>query len=264
MWNEHRARIPWLDKKMTSSSNNRISMQRLQRSGRSLLAMSFLILLVACSGEPRPATPPDRFQGRGANPVFIISHGWHTGVMLQAPAAQQRIPQLATDFGDIAYLEFGWGERDFYEAADPGVLAALRAVFPGASVVHVVGIEDLSSWYLADAGVVKLCLNSDELAALLDFLAGSFELSAEGEVLPRGRSQAMGRFYNGAGRYHLANTCNVWTARALQSIGMKLSSGNKLTAGSVMKYLDQQPTAQRLDRGSAPGEQPVAAEDLCP
>lgn len=221
-------------------------------AGRPLLAISFLVLLAACSGEPRTVVAPGAFTGVGGKPVFIVNHGWHTGVMVEAPAAQQRIPHLAERFGDISWLEFGWGDRDFYEADSAGALDALRAIFPGESVVHVVGLHHLSSSYLTGAGLVRLCVTEAELTALLDFLVASFEVDPEGVVLPRGRSQAMGQFYNGAGRYHLAQTCNVWTARALQSIGMELSSRRKLTAGSVMSYLEGHPAAEVLRRAGAP------------
>lgn len=213
-----------------------------------LLLSALFLLLAACSGEPRPVAPPGKFGGHGEIPVLVINHGWHTGLLLDAQPAQARLPQLAERFGSVAYLEFGWGERDFYEATDAGVWLALQALLPGETVMHVVGINnsDELNRYLADAGVARLCLNEDELTALLEFLAASFQLTPEGQLMARGRSHAMGQFYNGAGYYHLANTCNVWTARALQSVGMALSSGTKLTSGSVMDYLERHPDVEVL------------------
>lgn len=221
-------------------------------SGRKLLCILLALLLVACSGEPRPVTPPGPFGGHGAIPVFVVNHGWHTGVMVDAASAQQRIPQLAQRFPGVAWLEFGWGNRDFYEADEAGVLLALRAIFPGETVVHVVGLYEKPFDYLGSAGAARLCIDEAQLAALLDFLAASFEFTPSGEPLPRGRAHAMSQFYNGAGSYHLANTCNVWTARALQSLGMELSSGGKLTAGSVMKYLERHPSVEVLSRVEQP------------
>ena len=47
------------------------------------------------------------------------------------------------------------------------------------------------------------------------------------------------QFYRGAGEYYLTNTCNKWTAKALQSAGMDISPGFKLTADSVMGYIKE-------------------------
>src|SRR5690606_42111815 len=61
------------------------------------------------------SVPPGPFSGDGEIPVFVVNHGWHTGVMVDAASAQQQIPQLAQRFPGLAWLEFGWGNRDFYE-----------------------------------------------------------------------------------------------------------------------------------------------------
>src|SRR5690606_14626767 len=84
-------------------------------SGRKLPCVLLALLSVACSGEPRPVVPPGPFSGDGEIPVFVVNHGWHAGVMVDAASAQQQIPQLAQRFPGLAWLEFGWGNRDFYE-----------------------------------------------------------------------------------------------------------------------------------------------------
>ena len=46
------------------------------------------------------------------------------------------------------------------------------------------------------------------------------------------------QFYEGTGRYSMLNTCNVWTAKGLNSAGFDISPMFNLTAGSVMNYLE--------------------------
>ncbi|MDP6343627.1 MAG: DUF2459 domain-containing protein, partial [Alphaproteobacteria bacterium] len=45
------------------------------------------------------------------------------------------------------------------------------------------------------------------------------------------------RFYEGAGEYHLLNTCNTWTARALRQAGLAVDPGNAVTADDLMAQL---------------------------
>ena len=55
------------------------------------------------------------------------------------------------------------------------------------------------------------------------------------------------QFYKAKGDFHIFNTCNKWTAKGLESAGMKISTTFKLTAGSIMNYLSMERTSGRID-----------------
>ena len=48
------------------------------------------------------------------NEVYVVNHGWHTGFVLPASDIQQVIPELKNRFGNAPYIEFGWGDNEFY------------------------------------------------------------------------------------------------------------------------------------------------------
>ena len=82
-------------------------------------------------------------------------------------------------------------------------------------------------------------LRACEDSRVLEFIKDSFQKDQDGYIIPEhhgiyGDSQ----FYTGVGRYQLFNTCNKWTAKALNSGGYHLDPTFKLTSSSVMSSLD--------------------------
>lgn len=214
-------------------------------------------LLNACSAGPQVVDPPGPFSGAGDTAVYVAHLGWHTGFVLPAPAIQARLPELKERFGDVPYLQFGWGDRDFYQADELNIGYAIKAaLWPTETVMHTRRIpQDLANYY-AGIGLVKLCTSAAELSSLLDFIAASFHQSPEGQIVATQANCGRGcQFYAGAGQYYLTNTSNTWTAKGLQSLGMDVSTRFKLTADSVMNYLHDHSQAQTLERK----EQPVEA-----
>ncbi|NOQ14006.1 MAG: TIGR02117 family protein [Methyloprofundus sp.] len=197
----------------------------------------FLVVLCACPTKPYALKHQDRFSGTGSNEVYVISHGWHTGFVVPAKDIQIKIPKLKNRFASSKYIEFGWGDKEFYLAKEKTSGLAIKAVFwPTESVVHVVPVSRNLFPFVPDIEVEKLCLTDDEFLSLIDFIVNSFDKDSKGEVLELqtgivGDSQ----FYKGVGDYYFMNTCNNWTAKGLQSVGMNTFSLFKLTADSVMR-----------------------------
>ncbi|GAA3935793.1 TIGR02117 family protein [Litoribacillus peritrichatus] len=208
-----------------------------------------VLALTACSTLPKAidAQNPDVLvpsqQPVKLHRVYIVSHGWHTGIVIPAQEIQRVIPELRARFGNTGYLEFGWGDKGFYQSPEITVGLTLQAIFwPTDSVVHTVAVPSDVEAYFGSSEVSGLCLAELEYAALVEFISESFARDASGSVISTktglyGESQ----FYTGIGNYHLMNTCNKWTAKGLQSAGLDISTTFKLTASSIMSYLaDQQ------------------------
>lgn len=194
------------------------------------------LLGTGCSNLPREVAPC-RNGGERTESFQLVRYGWHTGVVVAAADLNRRLPDLRQRFPRASHYELGWGDAGFYQSAEADSGMALRAMFrsPG-TVVHVVGLGEDLAWHLERVEVRELRATAENHRRLLDFLESSFARGNDGRLIAAapglfGDSQ----FFNGAGRYHLCNTCNTWTAKALRSAGVGVGSGRKLTADAVMR-----------------------------
>lgn len=205
-------------------------------------------VLAACSSAPEVVNTADPFSGSGDRAIYVANHGWHTGVVVPAAVLPDRLQGVRARFPSADWFEFGWGDKDFYQAKEMTAGLALQAaLWPTDTVVRVVSLPRDLPRYFANAGVVKLCATDAELMSLVDFISRSFARDSKGNVRPEaGTATSRSQFYAGSGQYHLMNTCNTWTAKGLASLGMDVSTTLKLTAGSVMDYLRDNSDAEVL------------------
>jgi uncharacterized protein (TIGR02117 family) len=178
--------------------------------------------------------------------AYIVSNGWHAGVVVPAwrinvllPDIQKRFEKSAATPAGVNYYEIGWGDRGFYEAKEITTLMAFQALFnsPG-SVMHVVAVHNPAKAFGKNE-VVKFCLSEAQLANLEKYIVSSFATTTKGELISRrpglyGDSQ----FFEAAGTYHFLNSCNTWAAKALRSAGFDIKPTFKLFASQVMNNID--------------------------
>ena len=170
--------------------------------------------------------------------VFVSSNGWHTDITIaRADIPEGSIPESA-DFHDAVFLQFGWGDENYYTNPDPGIGTTLGAAFPGPSVVHLAGLSRPPSETFAGVEQVTLTLDADKFERLVGYLHDSFERGGK----TRAASSAPGvygfsRFYSATGEFHLFNTCNTWTARGLAAAGLDVSAAGVQEADDVMRQL---------------------------
>lgn len=191
-----------------------------------------LLLPIACVSQPQKIEA----MTAGGQAVYVISHGWHTGFILPAKAIQNALPKLKQRFPDTPYIEFGWGDKGFYQTNEITTGLTLRAMFWSAgSVIHAVAVPENIEDYFSHSEVEKLCLTDKAYASLIQFISDSFYRNSNGEIVElKNGIYGNSQFYQGAGTYHLLNTCNKWVANGLASAGMDIYPTFKLTAGSVM------------------------------
>ena len=205
------------------------------------------LILSACSLKPYVVNPAIEQTIAGEIEIFIVSHGWHTGVVIPAADIQQKIPKLKDRFRSSAYIEFGWGDKDFYQAKEITTSLTLRAIFwPTSTVVHTAAKNDYFYTYFPTNNILAIKLDSNRYSSLLQFISNSFYKDENDEIIEL-KSGIYGdsQFYKGVGDYYLLNTCNKWTAKALKSAGLDLIPIFNLTAGSIMdsarKYSNIEP-----------------------
>ena len=170
--------------------------------------------------------------------VFVSSNGWHTDITVaRADIPEGRIPESA-DFGNAVYLQFGWGDADYYTTPDPGIATTLGAALPGPAVVHLAGLRARPGAAFTGVEEIALSLEEEHFIRLITYLHDSFERSGA----PRAESVAPGvydfsRFYPATGEFHLFNTCNTWTARGLATAGVDVSASGTQSADDLMRQL---------------------------
>jgi len=196
-------------------------------------------LLSACFSKSYAVKPLNETDTARGEKIYVVNHGWHTGFVVPARQIQDQLPKLKKRFGDTPYIEFGWGDRAFYQAEEVTTGLVLQALlWPTESVIHAVAVPEKANEYFLNSEVIKLCLNTAEYSSLISYISNSFLKDKNGEILQLqdgiyGDSQ----FYTAVGHFNLINTCNKWTAKGLQSAGMDISPTFKLTAGSVMNFV---------------------------
>lgn len=205
----------------------------------SVVALS--LLLLACGTHPQAIESDISYSGQGENKIFIASHGWHTGLIVPSKAVFLHLPELKSRFPYAPYIEFGWGDKGFYQAQEITTKITVRAIFwPSESVVHAVAIPtDNVEAYFSSSDVNTVMITEEELDQLSQFIASSFARSDDKIISQKLGIYGDSQFYKGVGSYYVMNTCNKWTAKGLQSMGMDISPMFKLTSDSVMDYLDE-------------------------
>ena len=171
------------------------------------------------------------FAANAAHRIWVVSNGWHSGIVLaRADVPESVIPEIA-DFPHARFFEFGWGDAEFYPAREAGAWLALRAAFPGPAVMHVSGLPDHPARIWPNVTILSFAVNAEALRRLLDFLRNSFDRAGAGRAVVSARGvYPFSLFYPAMGRFHLFKTCNSWTAQALNAMGLGASLGGVNTA----------------------------------
>lgn len=209
------------------------------------LAALAAALLVACV----PTLPsPDEDGERRTRAVHVVSNGWHTAIVVprQAVAATGLVPEAA-DFAGAAYLEFGWGDREYYPARRTTIGMTLRAALtPTPAVMHVAGRARLPE--PGDGReTIRVALSETGLRDLARAISGAFDRPEGGRARPVAAGlYAHSHFYPARGSFHLFNTCNTWTARMLRAGGVGLSPSGVVTADDLMTRLRAAPGAEAV------------------
>ena len=194
-----------------------------------------LLVGAACVTIDGQAVPA----GAGSKPhrVYVVQSGWHAGLILDAAdISPSALPEIR-DFPGARYIEFGWGDWDYYQAPDPGLGLATKAAFwSQGSVLHVYPVRGSLETEYAGREVLEIPVGDLGFDRLVAFVSQTFA-RPEGFKPASGWAATAagiaGRFYKAEGKFHLFRNCNSWIAEALRSGGIPLS-GFIVTSGSLM------------------------------
>lgn len=200
---------------------------------RVLVAATSIVVLGGCAAK-WPDAPPSP---AAAHDIHVVSHGWHTGVVLARDDLGDALAFVRDELGEAPWYEFGWGDKGFYQAREITSGLAVRAVFwPTDSVMHVVAVPLPPDRYFVASEAIRVPLSAAGAAGVAGAIAASFA-PPEGGAAPSPTKRGLyghSLFFDGEGSYHLLRTCNTWTARTLTAGDVPIRAFLTLTAGSVM------------------------------
>lgn len=123
------------------------------------------------------------------------------------------------------YISFGWGDRAYYTEVeswdDLNLKTALRAAcLPTVSAMHV---QYLLTKPDPGETTIPLQLTEAQIKFLVHYILSSVQKNGEGQgiLIPGVSRYKTDRFYEAYGTYHMFNTSNNWTNRALKKMGIR-------------------------------------------
>jgi len=206
---------------------------------KSLLRQSahLIFLLVclthACSNPPAEILSTG--DERNIRTVFIVHDAWHSAVVIRTADISTAVLPEMKDFPSDEYLEFSWGDKDYFPAPNGGVGLVLKAAFwSSGSVLHVVGFRDTVGKTFPGAEIIEVVLSEERFQGLIKFISDTFSRPyPPTPAEPRPGLFPNGRFYSAEGKFSVLRTCNTWVAEALRAAGLPISPSYVITAGNL-------------------------------
>jgi len=201
---------------------------------RILMHFFLVVACCACAAPVMDLFPPG--DNASTKPIYLVSHGWHAGIVLRRADIPADLWPGNVDFPYAEFLEVGWGDKQYYQTPDAHFGITLRAaLWPTSSVLHIVGFSGAVTAYYSSSEIIEIKLGEPGFELLSRYIAASFARDESGQALPLGRGlYGNSRFYLSHESYHLFNTCNVWTARALRAASVPITPSFSITVEQLM------------------------------
>ena len=171
--------------------------------------------------------------------AFVVHDSWHAAIVLKRlDIPLEAIAELA-DFPQAEFVEFSWGDRDYFPNPQSGVIAAIKAaLWSGGSVIHLVGFTGSVEAFYRSAKITELQLTARSYEGLLAYLSETFARpSAHGRAQASPGLYPYSRFYSASRKFSALRTCNTWVAEALEKAELPISPGFVITAGNLESQL---------------------------
>lgn len=183
----------------------------------------FLIITSGCLGPVKQLYPPA--PGDPIKTIYVVSHGWHTGLVLDMADISGQKHLVPDFFKDSNSIEFGWGDEGFYKSKEFSLWVTVKAaILPTPTVLHLVDLRFSVQTHFPTSGIVKVNLSEQGFKKLCEHIESSYLLDAKGSIIETGPGiYGRSRFYRSDESYFFPKTCNVWTASALRSAGCPIT-----------------------------------------
>jgi len=172
----------------------------------------------------------------------VVRRGWHIDIGIEATSAAEPLTELRSQFPEVHYLLFGFGDRRYLESHHRAP-ALLGALWPGDGLILVTALRGSPAQAFGQDSVVVLGVNAAQLAAALARVTQSLQLT-DGMLQSDGPGPYQGSLYLRASeRYSGLHTCNTWAAEVLTAAGQDVHSRGVLFASQLWRQLSPPPHA---------------------
>lgn len=186
----------------------------------------FALLALVCTGclGPRQGLFPPK-PGQQTESVYVVSHGWHTGVVLKRAAIPPALLPEKADFPKDEFLEIGWGDDAWYRAQKGTVWKGFKAMFTcDSSVFHVAGFSEPVEKFFPESQIIRVELTEPGFTNMCAFISSHFKREDNAPAPPlQPGLYGDSYFFRAEGRYYFLKTCNLWTARTLRAAGCPIT-----------------------------------------
>jgi uncharacterized protein (TIGR02117 family) len=158
-----------------------------------------------------------------AEPVWLVSNGFHTSVAVRTRDLPSDLRSLVADPA-ADHLLIGWGAAIYYTARKVTPIVCCRATFfPTASALHIVPVRGPLARRFPHSDIFRFETTPTRIRQLCGFLRDALARDREGNRRLLGSGYFAGsQFYAGREIFWFPVTCNIWSARALRRAGVDL------------------------------------------
>ncbi len=199
-----------------------------------ILAM-MLLCLAACSAVPQETSVASTHQAQEpAASVYVLRRGKHTDLILPVAQLHGPLTTLTAGFPGARYLTFGFGDRQYVLALHKNLAHVLLAPLPGDGLLLVTYLQDTPPNVYGSEHLIALPVRQEQIDAISGFVWDSLQQDDKGNVPPYLPGKYPGNvYYPSSKTYYGLYTCNTWTAEALKTGGLPVSTFGVLLAGQV-------------------------------
>lgn len=157
--------------------------------------------------------------------IYLIKQRWHTALVFKPYQIDTTLIPEAKNFSEYEFIDFGWGDAEFYQIPGFDSGLAFKALFYATpSTIRIEGIA-LTKEYLINYSeiVIELEVNQSQIKRLNEHIANTIARDEDGNSsLLSDQASGKIRFYKSDYKYHMFYTCNTWIAEALRNAGFEI------------------------------------------
>ncbi len=176
--------------------------------------------------------------------VIVVRRGWHIDVGFSVADLLPPLRSVAADMPSAHFWLFGFGDMHYLMSKHHGSSSLAAALWPGAGVMLVTGLEGTPQEGFGAAHVVELEVTPAQALALQQGIWKSFLTKAGGAAVYRPGPYEGSFYYIATEHYSALHTCNTWAAESLAWGGLEVHAAGVMFAGQLWSQVRKLQRAQ--------------------